>query len=516
MWPQGSDRTRGASVLRLPRITVRDLTVVDPIPNPHHFVTSLIPPAPTMRALPYHGTGDRMRPLSALVIFTSVGVLSACTDPHTTLIAEEPAASYDLAANSGVFSTPPSIVPFTGDAACLDNGQIVNDPTNEPFQLPSGWTQKIITYQGDFPTTNTEVNFDMLTLNETGPMAGRYLYRTHEVDDYAALSRVDLMTGVSTLVAERQDWESFDGLVWTPWRTVLMAEEVITASFRDPQYPNIERGLIYEYDPASGKVTPRPAVGARSHEGMRFDSRGNLYGISESRGIANAGRPGESGAIFKFVPKRERDLSEGTLYALKVDDGVLRTGTARWVKLDLDPTTFDSDAAAQAVGATGWDRPEDIEIVRQGGQEIMYVAVTESSNLPKNNGVVLKIVLQNDNRAMVSNYIEPGVNVAGEVADPVWGNDAGLGFDDPDNVEVLPNGDVLINEDDSPSDTWIARGSGPMATTVVEFSRLLDCGAETTGVYWDKFRKVLYMNSQHAALNGSRDLTVAIIPPKGR
>ncbi len=456
-----------------------------------------------------------MRKLGALVFFTSVGVLSACTDPHTTLTSDEPTASFDLAASNGVFAAPPSIVPVTGDAACLDNGQIVNDPTDQPFQLPAGWTQKILTYEDDFATTNDEVNFDMLTLNETGEGAGRYLYRTHEVDDYAALSRVDLLTGASTLVAERQDWESFDGLVWTPWGTILMAEEVITATFRDPQYPNIERGLIYEYNPATGDVKALPALGARSHEGLRFDAQGNLYGISESRGIANAGQPGESGAIFKFVPTRKGDLSQGTLYALKVRNGTTRTGEAVWVKLNLDQTTFDSDAAAQAVGATGWDRPEDVEIVRQGTYEVMYVAVTESSNLPKNNGLVLKIVLRGGS-AIVSNYVEPGVNVPNEVADPVWGSDAGTGFDDPDNLTALPNGDILINEDDSPSDTWIARGNGPVATTVVEFSRLLDCGAETTGIYYDKFRKILYANSQHAALNGGRDLTVAFYPPKGR
>lgn len=457
-----------------------------------------------------------MRRLGALALFTSVGVLAACTDPQSSLVTADTAASFDLAASNGAFGGPPSIVPFTGDAACLDNGQIVNDPTDQPFQLPAGWTQKVITYEDDFPTTNTEVNFDMLTLNETGPEAGRYLYRTHEVDDYAALSRVDLLTGTSSLVAERQDWEGFDGLVWTPWKTILMAEEVITATHRDPQYPNIERGLVYEYFPATGQVVARPAIGARSHEGMRFDSQGNLYGISESRGIANAGKPGESGAIFKFVPTRKGDLSQGTLYALKVRNSSARTGEAVWVKLNLDQVTFDSDAAAQAVGATGWDRPEDVEVVRQGIYDVLYVAVTESSNLPKNNGLVLKIVLNGSTKATVSNYVQPGVNAPNEVADPVWGSDAGTGFDDPDNLAALPNGDLLINEDDSPSDTWIARGSGPVATTVVEFARLLDCGAETTGIYYDKFRRILYANSQHAALNGGRDLTVALYPPQNR
>lgn len=56
----------------------------------------------------------------------------------------------------------------------------------------------------------------------------------------------------------------------------------------------------------------------------------------------------------------------------------------------------------------------------------MYVAVTESSELPQDNGLVLKIRLMGD-EAYVSNYVEPGVNVMPEMADP-FKTDAGLGF----------------------------------------------------------------------------------------
>jgi hypothetical protein len=427
-------------------------------------------------------------------------------------IAGEPAPQKG-ASGSGTFQYDP-IVPLTGDAACLDVGAITNDPTDEVFQLPAGFSQVVIGRQSDFAsvTTNAEVNFDMLTLNETGPHAGRYLYRTHEVGSFAALSVTDLLTGVNDLLAERMDWEAFDGLVWTPHRTILMAEERINASFPDPDFPAIERGLVYEYFPQTGEVVPRPALGARSHEGIRFDAQGNVYGISESRGIANAGDPGESGAIFKFVPDRRGDLESGQLYALRVLSAD-RTGPAVWEPLDLDPVTFDSDAAAQAVGATGWDRPEDIEIGTStgnngGGNQVMYVAVTESSNLAQNNGLVLKIVLNGDT-AFVSNYVEPGVNVSPEVPDP-FDSDAGTGFDDPDNVALAPNGDLYITEDDSPSDIWVARGQGDVADEVEVFARLLDCGAESTGIYFSRNGHVLFVNSQHAGLNDGDDLTVAI------
>jgi secreted PhoX family phosphatase len=180
-----------------------------------------------------------------------------------------------------------------------------------------------------------------------------------------------------------------------------------------------------------------------------------------------------------------------------------------WEPLDLDPTTFDSDAAAQAVGATGWDRPEDIEIGlstgnHRGGNGVMYVAVTESSDLAQNNGLVLKIELEGDD-AYVSNYVEPGVNVPAES-----GGDTGTGFDDPDNLALAPNGDLYITEDDSPSDIWVARGPGAVAAQVEVFARLRDCDAESTGIYFARNGRTLWVNSQHAELNGGDDLTIAI------
>jgi hypothetical protein len=447
-----------------------------------------------------------MRKRVAISALVGLAAVAACDDPQPTALTTDTPELAQLS-GSGSFKYEP-LVPFTGAAACLDSSV----PQLEPLQLPAGFSQSIIGRQSDLVTQNAEVNFDMLTLNETGPQAGRFLYRTHEVRPYAALSRIDLWTGKNELLVERFDWESFDGLVWTPWRTILMAEERVVQTYRDPEYPDIERGLVYEYFPETGEVVARPAIGARSHEGLRFDAQGNLYGISESRGLKNAGEPGQSGAIFKFVPDRRGDLSSGQAYALRVLNG--QTGPAVWEPLDLDPVTFDSDAAAQAVGATAWDRPEDVEIGtstgnNRGGNQVMYVAVTESSQLAQDNGLVLKIELKGD-EAFVSNYVEPGVNVAVES-----GGDSGTGFDDPDNLALAPNGDLYITEDDAPSDIWVARGQGPVASEVELFSRLLDCSAETTGIYFDRSGRTLWVNSQHAELNGGDDLTIAITSDRG-
>src|SRR6185436_155974 len=128
----------------------------------------------------------------------------------------------------------------------------------------------------------------------------------------------------------------------------------------------------YEINPTTGAATVRGAVGARSHEGLRFDKQGNLYGISEA----------SPGYIFKFVPDKKNDLGAGQLYALKiVNDQGDRTGSAIWVALDRNAVVINSDAEATAKGATGYVRPEDLEIGTssgddKSGNDILFAAIT--------------------------------------------------------------------------------------------------------------------------------------------
>ena len=339
----------------------------------------------------------------------------------------------------------------------------------EPFVLPAGYTQRIVASQlndftpiagagGDLP--------DMNTLNETGPFAGQFLYRTHEVGSNGAVSVTDLRTGVTSLVTQLPEYNRLDGIVWSRWQTVLFAEE--TAG-----------GLVYEVDPATGVVASRPAVGRRSHEGLRLDPQGNLYGISETA----------AGAIFKFVPDSPGDLSSGQLYALKVLDAS-RTGAAVWVPLDLTQSAINSDAAAAAAGATGWGRPEDVEIGTSTGNannQVMYVAVTSED-------LILKIDLSGD-EAFVTNFVH-----------------APAGFDNPDNLALDAQGNLFIAEDNGPGDIWVARaGSGG---AIERFASLSDCSAEPSGIYFDKGAHILYVNVQHAGGPLSNDLAVVISPTK--
>jgi secreted PhoX family phosphatase len=292
-------------------------------------------------------------------------------------------------------------------------------------------------------------------------------------------------------VDQAAHYESLDGIVWTPWNTLLFAEERIVASFKDPRVPNAVGGLVYEWDPVRRITRPLPAVGARSHEGLRFDAQGNLYGISETNPNAT-----QSGAIYKFVPDRRGDLSSGQLYALKVLDGATRTGEATWMPLDRDLVQINSDLAAIQVGATGWGRPEDLEINTAagnvaGGAQILFVASTSED-------LVLRIELRGD-RAWVSNFVQNGVNVSG--------------LDNPDNLAIDNQGTLYIIEDNGPSDIWAVRHSGRpelVASEVVRFASLSDCSAESTGLYFDRNGGSAWVHVQHAGGPLSNDLLVEI------
>lgn len=412
---------------------------------------------------------------------------------------------------------PMAFVPIPGSAYAPE---LTTDPTiltNEPWKIPEGYRQYIVSDESDLDLYVGSDWNDMNTVNETRKRAGRYLYRTHEVrpnspQDPAnslrrdggsggALSVVDLHSGKATELAGRSDWEALDGLVWTPWHSLLFAEESNVAARPDPQYPNACCGLVYEaeIDPLDPTkviaIEARPLLGAMAHEGIETDAEGNVYVIDEDR------KP--NGQIYKFVPENYGDLSSGTLYALKVADGK-QTGAAEWVKLDLDPQTFNAEVAAKAAGATGYCRPEDLERIAQ----TLYVALTcEDTTNPLNSngrGAVLAVSL--GKHPKVSYFVAPGANIPHE--NPAAGI---TGLRNPDNLADGPDGRLWIVEDNVPSDIWVAepdRDGDGVSDGVRLFASLKDDGAEGTGIYFGKDPHTLLVNIQHSATGN--DKTIAI------
>jgi hypothetical protein len=391
-----------------------------------------------------------------------------------------------------------------------------------PWKLPRGFQQTIV-------SDETSLNIydggrddwhDMNTVNETGTQAGRFMYRTHELrypdnqPEGGSVSVVDLETGETRLLVQDPGYDALDGIRWTPWGTVLFAEEV-------------DGGRLFEIELEDDLMTAkavhdRPAVGRIAHEGIDLDADGNVYVVDEHRGRTSgcSGVVPCGGGIYKFVPDTYGDLSSGSLYALAIDgaDGV---GQGSWVG-PIDPLT--AREAGTAAGGQSYQRPEDVEIIG----DTLYVAITEgprdavTDSTTGNLGFAGELyegrVIAIDLTSMqVTNFVKPGVNVPVEIGRP---GDAGhqSGFDSVDNLAEAPNGDLIMIEDNSPSDIWFASAETDKfgaSGKVSLFASLTDPGAEGTGIYFSPLDpKTLYVNVQHSAAEDG-DATWAIIKRGG-
>lgn len=376
-----------------------------------------------------------------------------------------------------------------------------------PWKLPRGFTQTIVSDETSLNIYDGGRNdwHDMNTVNETGPMAGRFMYRTHELrypdnqPEGGAISVVDLKTGSTTLLAQDPSYNALDGIRWSPWGTIVFAEETAGGRFIEIELNDdlVTAKAIYD----------RPAVGRLAHEGIDFDSAGNVYIVDEHRGrsVGCDGVVPCGGGIYKFVPETYGDLSTGSLYALKVT-GPDGTGQGEWVgPIDADNARI----AGTTAGAQSYQRPEDLEVING----VLYVAVTEGprdeTGKELYEGRVLSINLES---MAVRNFVKADVNVAVEIGKP---GDEGFqtGFDSVDNLAESPDGNLIMIEDNKPSDIWVASTKTNVfgaSKKVKLFASLTDPGAEGTGIYFSPVDDdTLYVNVQHSAAEDG-DATWAI------
>ena len=149
----------------------------------------------------------------------------------------------------------------------------------------------------------------------------------------------------------------------------------------------------------------------------------------------------------------------------------------------MDTAVVDGDAAADAVHATEFGRPEDVEVIAN----VLYVA-----NASEDRVVAIDLEKQ-----VLTSYVDAGVNV------PVEDQDAKVtGFNSPDNLAEGPDGRLWVVEDNVPSDIWVTsrdRDGDGAADQVELFASLVDSGAETSGIYFGKDPHTLFVNVQHPA-----------------
>lgn len=367
-------------------------------------------------------------------------------------------------------------------------------------------------------------NFDMITTNETGPDAGRYLFTVFETGQ-AGVQRTDLATG-----STRTIWQSpaaapalnshvaFDASYWTPWGTFITAEE----SWGGQPQPY---GRLFEVTnplKASGTVdiVHRNIIPRTSHEGIMFDSAKNMYFIDELNG----------GTVFKYTSMTPNDgltyFSAGQTSVLRVGDGFTpnATGAYQWIAITdekgealpdsvviTDPnfvTSIDGRASANvaALKGTDYQRPEDLQMQTINGREVMYMATTTTNEV-----YLLDIATQ-----------EISVFANRDTIDLATGAAVGGALASPDNLAIDAEGNIYIIEDRNggvDNDIWFAKDinkDGDLLDAGEGLARWASNGtpgSEFTGLYFDPMNpNRAWVNIQHPASGVDRTIEITAVP----
>ncbi len=388
---------------------------------------------------------------------------------------------------------------------------------NSPFLLSDGVTSQsslVSKNDPDYLSPTKLGAWDMITTNETGPDAGRYLFVAHETGNNAGMSRYDRSTGELVNLGFNFSWGAFDGSTWTPWGTVITGEEWAA------------QGRLFEItnplaDPSTTAINfvERTAIPNVSQEGLKFDAAGNFYFIDEVNG----------GGVYKYVPTNPNSssaLAQGQSFVLKDDvagDGA-NTGAATWVPLTdavgnslpgiTDPLTIvggntrPGRTAANDVGASDYFRPEDLEIGKlANGNEVLYMATTTTDQ-------VFSIELTSSSSVTVREFVN---NFTIDAATGVGVDVPGDVFENADNLAIDAFGNIYILEDSTTGDIWRAEDTDNdgVAERIARWASLGVLNAEPTGLYFDPINPGLaYVNVQHP-LNSNDNLIQLVVPIVG-
>jgi hypothetical protein len=311
-------------------------------------------------------------------------------------------------------------------------------------------------------------------------------------DGSASVSRITLAKDGTTVTKRELITTGLHDLcagAKTPWGSFLVNEEFPFIS--DPQKRS---GWVWEIDPETGAQTRATGMGRMSHEQEAL-SRGAWY-LTDDRGNYQY--------LYKFVPDKRRDLSQGKLYGLKFDRS---TNTGEWVG-PLDPMDPEGDMATRVgapSAANSFSKHEGIVKAKRG------------------NGVVFSESGSGNDPGRVWHLTDRKGGVRGEVL--AEGSFAQLSR--PDNLRYDREGNLLIFEDHSSGDITAHPEIGPDnevyvlpkgakgAQNLRKFAQVRG-GGEGTGPWFSRDGKLLYLSIQdQPQADGSNSRVLAIHVPKG-
>jgi hypothetical protein len=386
-------------------------------------------------------------------------------------------------------------------------------------------------------------SWDMITLNETGANAGRYLFTVFETSS-SGVQRQDLQTNTVETI-----WQSpgvapalnshvaFDASYWTPWGSYITAEENWTtaaAGATTNPYgrlfeftnPTTAPGILTGGNNAGANFLHKNVIPRTSHEGIQFDVAGNMYFIDELNG----------GSVYRYTTAANyANVLAGTAdYFAAGQTSVLRVGTGTtpnatgaytWVPITdangtglagaltiTDPNGVVSvdgrnTTELAAFKGTDYQRPEDLQIQKIGaGPELLYMTTTTTN----------EIYVLNLNLSTISLFANQSTT------DLATSAALGSALLSPDNLAVDSLGNIYIIEDRNggvDNDIWFANDlnkDGDLLDAGEGLGRWASNGtpgSEFTGLYFDPFNpNVAYVNIQHPTSGNDRTIMVTAVP----
>ena len=277
----------------------------------------------------------------------------------------------------------------------------------------------------------------------------------------------------------------------TPWGTVVTSEE----SDEVPQFLCSYQGYKtfgwnIEINPATGELMDYDndgnpdkvwAMGNMKHENVVF--------ANDSLTVYQGEDNSSAGYVYKFVMDNKTDLSSGKLYAIKLASNWATTGDAEWIQI---PNTTKAErngvtAASNSLGATKFDRVEDIEIGPDGK---IYVVSTGQNIIFRFDDV---------DETTISNFeiFVDNVTFPIQTAD---GTFQAL-FSSPDNIVFDNAGNLWVNQDGGQNYFWMVEPTHTAANPKVHVFANTPNGCESTGTHFTPDGKYMFVNIQHPETN---------------
>lgn len=399
-------------------------------------------------------------------------------------------------------------------------------------------------------TTQTSANkpnsgsWDMITLNETGTNTGRYLFTVFETGS-SGVQRHDLQTNTVETIWQSPSSTSptnhvaFDASYWTPWGTLITAEESwsTAAGGSTSPYgrlfeftnPTSAPGILNGGNNASANFLHKNVIPRTSHEGLQFDQAGNMYFIDELNG-GNVYRYTTAANYANVLAGTEDYFAAGQTSVLRVGDGntANATGAYTWVPITdaagvalagaLTITDLNGVMSVDgrnttnlaAFKGTDYQRPEDLQLVKIGaGPELLYMATTTT------------------NEVYVLNLGASTISVFANQSTIDLATNLGLGsaLQSPDNLALDAEGNIYIIEDRNggvDNDIWFANDvnkDGDLLDLGEGLGRWASNGtpgSEFTGLYFDPFNpNRAWVNIQHPTSGNDRTIEITVVPEPG-